>query len=212
MIVIGARGLAKQILDVVERLNFDEQVFFFDDVNVYKTSPKLFNYKILTTRDEILEKHRGEMQKLVIGVGQPRNRKKIFEDYKRLDFTFLSVIANTALVAKNDVEIGEGVLILENVIIESSSKIGQGVLLNTGAKVFHDSVIGDFSEIAPNCCLLGGCNIGAEVFIGANATILPKVKVGNNVVIGAGAVVTKDVPDNTMIAGVPAVIKKYLSE
>ena len=46
--------------------------------------------------------------------------------------------------------------------------------------------------------------IGNDVWIGGNATILPGVTIGNNVVIAAGAVVTEDVPDNTLAAGVPA--------
>jgi maltose O-acetyltransferase len=51
--------------------------------------------------------------------------------------------------------------------------------------------------------------IGNDVWIGGSCTILPGVTIGNNVVVAAGAVVTKDVPDNSVVAGVPAkVIKK----
>ncbi|MDE6838008.1 MAG: sugar O-acetyltransferase [Acutalibacter sp.] len=46
--------------------------------------------------------------------------------------------------------------------------------------------------------------IGNDVWIGGNVTILPGVTIGNNVVIAAGAVVTKDVPDNSLVGGVPA--------
>ena len=46
--------------------------------------------------------------------------------------------------------------------------------------------------------------IGNDVWIGGNVTILPGVKIGNNVIIAAGAVVTKDVPDNCVVGGVPA--------
>ncbi|MBQ7670173.1 MAG: sugar O-acetyltransferase [Clostridia bacterium] len=46
--------------------------------------------------------------------------------------------------------------------------------------------------------------IGNDVWIGANCTILPGVNIGNNVVVAAGAVVTKDVPDNCVVGGVPA--------
>lgn len=46
--------------------------------------------------------------------------------------------------------------------------------------------------------------IGNDVWIGGNVTILPGVSIGNNVVVAAGAVVTKDVPDNTLVGGVPA--------
>ncbi|MCI1408612.1 MAG: sugar O-acetyltransferase [Solobacterium sp.] len=47
-------------------------------------------------------------------------------------------------------------------------------------------------------------NIGNDVWIGANVTIVPGVTIGNNVIIAAGAVVTKDVPDNTLVGGIPA--------
>ena len=52
--------------------------------------------------------------------------------------------------------------------------------------------------------------IGNDVWIGANCTILPGVTIGNNVVVAAGAVVTKDVPDNCVVGGVPAKIIKEM--
>jgi maltose O-acetyltransferase len=51
--------------------------------------------------------------------------------------------------------------------------------------------------------------IGNDVWLGGNVTILPGVTIGSNVVVAAGAVVTKDIPDNSLSAGVPAkVIRK----
>lgn len=52
--------------------------------------------------------------------------------------------------------------------------------------------------------------IGDDVWVGARAVILPGVTIGNNVVIAAGSVVTKDIPDNSLVAGVPAVIKRKI--
>ena len=50
-----------------------------------------------------------------------------------------------------------------------------------------------------------GCiEIGNNVFVGSNTTILHDVKIGNNVVIGAGSFINKDVPDNSVVGGVPA--------
>jgi maltose O-acetyltransferase len=53
-------------------------------------------------------------------------------------------------------------------------------------------------------------NIGNDVWIGGNVVILPGVTIGNNCVVAAGAVVTKDVPDNSLVAGVPAKVIKTL--
>lgn len=55
-------------------------------------------------------------------------------------------------------------------------------------------------------------NIGNDVWIAGKVTITPGVTIGNNVVIAAGAVVTKDVPDNSLVGGVPAKIIKQLTE
>ena len=51
--------------------------------------------------------------------------------------------------------------------------------------------------------------IGDNCYISTGVTILGPVKIGNNVTIGAGAVVTKDIPDNCIVAGIPAKIIKY---
>lgn len=59
---------------------------------------------------------------------------------------------------------------------------------------------------------IGKIHIGDNVFIGANATILPGVCIGNNSVVGANSVVTKSVPENTVVAGNPAKIVCSLSE
>lgn len=52
--------------------------------------------------------------------------------------------------------------------------------------------------------------IGNDVWIGANCMILPGVTIGSNVVVAAGAVVTKDVPDNCVVGGVPAKVIKQI--
>jgi len=52
--------------------------------------------------------------------------------------------------------------------------------------------------------------IGDDVWIGANAVVLPGVTIGSHCVVAAGAVVTKDVPDHTLVGGVPAKIIKNI--
>lgn len=82
-------------------------------------------------------------------------------------------------------------------------RIGNGVTFLT-----HDGgtwVLRNRKE--PECRdadLFGRIRVGNNVHIGVNSTILPGVTIGDNCVIGCGAMVTKDVPDDSVVAGVPA--------
>ena len=55
-------------------------------------------------------------------------------------------------------------------------------------------------------------HIKDRVWIGANATVVPGVTIGENSIVAAGAVVTKDVPPNTIVGGVPAKVLKRIDE
>jgi acetyltransferase-like isoleucine patch superfamily enzyme len=60
------------------------------------------------------------------------------------------------------------------------------------------------AEIMDDSYIVLPIEIGDNVWIGANAIVLPGVKIGSGSIVGAGAVVTKDVPSNTIVGGVPA--------
>lgn len=97
--------------------------------------------------------------------------------------------------------------------------------IGPGLKLVHPGFrrIGQFVKIGANCTILpmvlfgrkrptdtdSQIIVGDNCYISTGVTILGPVTIGDNVTIGAGAVVTKDIPDNTVVGGVPAKILKY---
>ena len=81
--------------------------------------------------------------------------------------------------------------------------IGNNVFIGVGVQFLtHDMATLLFPE--KDFVICGNIEVGNNVCIGMDAMIMSGVKIGNNVIIGARAVVTKDVPDNSVVAGVPA--------
>lgn len=110
---------------------------------------------------------------------------------------------------------GKNITIGKNVFINSCCHFQDqgGITLGDGALIGPNVVMATLNhDLMPEnrkttCPVL--IVIGKNVWIGANVTILQDVKIGDNAVVAAGAVVTKDVPENTVVGGIPArVIKK----
>lgn len=211
MIIVGARGFAKELLEILDENGQLSNLSFFDDVN--PSSPKLLfdKFPILTELDEASNHLINIDSRFALGLGNPSLRAMMYEKFFNLGGIFTSVISNKATIGKYDTFLSEGCNVLSGAVISSSVNLGKGCLVYYNAVIAHDCVINDFVEVSPGAKVLGRVKVGSFSQIGSNATILPDILVGNNVVIGAGAVVNKDVPDNWVVAGVPAVKLKEIS-
>jgi len=209
MIIAGAKGFAKELLEVVYRTIKDDNILFFD--NISEDLPnKLYN-RFDIIRDETTLK-KIDNSKFCLGVGVPRVRVLLTNLFKRNGKELCTIISNKATIGSFDTQIGIGCTIMDQVIITNDIKIGQGTLINLNSTVGHDTVIGNFCDISPNVNISGRCNIGNFCSIGTNAVIIPDITIGNNCIIGAGSVITKNIPDNSVVVGVPGKIIKIINE
>lgn len=204
IIIIGASGHAKVIIDIIEQWNTYTIIGLID---TYKDiNERIFGYKILGTENDIIalsDEH--NFSAGIIAIGDNAIRKTIYETIIKQfqKFEFINAIHTSAILGKN-VKIGIGNAIMPGVIINSDSKIGDFCILNTNSSLDHDGVMEDFSSLAPNATLGGNVTVcsGASVSLGAD--IIQNLKIGENAIVGAGAVVIRDVPENHIVAGVPA--------
>ena len=89
--------------------------------------------------------------------------------------------------------------------------LGNNVHITDGVKfITHDGGTLLFRDKTPDLEITKPIVVGDNVYFGNNVIVLPGVTIGSNVVIGAGAVVSKDIPDNSVAAGVPARVIKSI--
>ena len=145
-----------------------------------------------------------------------------------------SDVQNNALKALLGTEIPEGVTVLAPVYFDygNYTKLGKGTFVNHGC-YFMDGgtvTIGENVFIGPFCGFYTATHpmnytdrnkglekalpitVGDNCWFGANVSVMPGVTIGSGCVIAAGSVVTEDVPDDSMVAGVPAVVKKKIEQ
>ena len=138
-----------------------------------------------------------------VAIGNNQVRKSIYK-LINLKNNLFTIIHPAAVVSKS-AQIEGGSFIAARAILGPESFVGKGCIINHAAVVDHEVKIGAYSHIAPNSTLGGNVKVGKGVLVGSGAVVLPGITIGDGAIIGAGAVVIKDVKENTLVKGVPAV-------
>jgi sugar O-acyltransferase (sialic acid O-acetyltransferase NeuD family) len=202
MLIIGAKGLAKEILQILEAKNKINKLVFFDDININDPRYVYDNYLILRTDQEIKEYFKQD-NRFALGIGNPKLRKKLCDRFEKLGGMLSSVTDKTTTIGNYTV-IEDGCILMAGVKISNGVNIGKALLAYYDVVITHDVSIGDYVELSPGSKLLGHVKVEDEVHIGSGAIILPKLKIGKGSIIGAGAIVTKDVKPGFIVVGNPA--------
>ncbi|UPG64506.1 acetyltransferase [Metabacillus endolithicus] len=203
IVIIGQGGHSKVINDIISLSNEHEIIGYLDDkyedfsiTNKGIRGPISAAFKAIEYNKKI---------NFVIGIGNNKKRKEIFE-YLELPLELFATLIHQSAIISPNVKIGKGTVIMANTIINSDAYIGHHSIINSGSIIEHDNRIGDFVHVSPNATLTGNVKIDKGVHIGAGTTIIPGIQVGESTIIGAGATVTKNIPANCIAVGVPAKI------
>ncbi|MBI4319003.1 MAG: hypothetical protein HY675_10985 [Chloroflexi bacterium] len=141
-------------------------------------------------------------------LGTPNYRRRVVTEAVAVGVTrFVTLVHPTAYVYRS-VQVGVGSMVSELTSIGSYCRLGDHVLVRDLASVGHNCSVGDYVTIGPGSAVAGPVQIESGAYIGVGARIIPEVTIGANSVIAAGAVVTGDVAPNTLVAGVPAKVKR----
>ncbi len=111
-----------------------------------------------------------------------------------------------------NIHVGDNFIANFNVTILDAAPVtcGNNVMIGPGTLITTINHPIDPEKRMNHLAIAKAISIGNNVWIGGNVTILPGVSIGNNSIIGAGAVVTKDVQENCIAAGVPARVIRFI--
>lgn len=199
--IVGAGAQGRVVLDILRARHLDDTITFIDE-----------NRGLWGTAINGAEVCGGLAQKLsqaqtdagmIVALGNPVSRMSIAFKIREAGFALLNAIHPSAVIMPT-AQIGSGNMIGALAVVNTNACVANEVIINTGSIIEHDCMLEDGSAVSPGARVGGRVTVGRGAFIGSGAIILSRISIGSGAIVGAGAVVTKDVPPNVLVKGIPA--------
>ena len=170
LLIVGSGGLGRVVL---EHASLNYECTFIDDG--IEPGTIIDGTPVIGKTTDLPELH-GEFKCLIVAIGNNAIREKLYEQATKIGYHFPNIIQQSAYIS-NHSTMGNGCIILNNVVVQNNTQIGHGVILNPGVEIHHDSIIGNNVVIYTNSVIRSLARIEDRAKIGSTLTI------GNNVII-----------------------------
>lgn len=206
IVVIGAGGHGRELLDVIKAINTDTDaptwdfLGFVDDGEPSRDLLGRLGASVLGDRDALFGLAGVHF---ALGLGSPTSRRRMDETACAAGLRPATLVHPRASLG-SDVELAPGAVVCSHVTVTTHVRVGRHSHLNVNATVSHDGVLGDYVTLSPGVALAGNVTLADGVTLGIGATVIPGVTIGRGAMVGAGSVVLRDVPAHVTVVGVPA--------
>lgn len=176
LLLVGAGGFGRVVLEHAI-CNFD-CAFVDDGQNI----GDVINDAPVIGKINDLAKLFAEYKKLVVTIGNNALRERIYRTAKEIGYSFPNIVVPSAYISPF-ASVGNGCVILNNVVIQNNSKVGNGVILNPGVEIHHDSVVEDFVLIYTNSVVRSLAHVGKRAHLESTLTISNEVIIPHDTVV-----------------------------
>lgn len=196
--ILGTGGHAKSVFDIIKN---KKKIYFFDKKQkTFRVGNKKFIVKNIS---DLLNNHKKKISKVVITIGNNKDREKNFNLLKNSNFKLATLIHPNSYISYGS-KVGEGSVVMQGSLINTDSLIGNNCIINSHVSIDHDCIINNNTHICPGVIIGGNVKIGKNCWIGIGSKIIQNCIIGDNVFVAAGSVVTKNLKSNSFVKGVPA--------
>jgi sugar O-acyltransferase (sialic acid O-acetyltransferase NeuD family) len=203
LVVVGAGGHGREVLDIVEACGLAGRFVGFVDDNepTPDTVARLSRRGVGIVGD--VSWLASTAHDWIVAIGTSVVRRRIDEQLRDALRDPVVLVHPSAEVG-SDNRLAPGVVVGVHSTITTNVTVGRHTHVNVGCSVQHDSVLGDYVTMSPGVFVNGDVVIGDDVFLGTGAIVTRGCTVGAGATIGAGAVVRHDVAPGSRVLGVPA--------
>ncbi|MBI4874088.1 MAG: acetyltransferase [Acidobacteria bacterium] len=204
VVVIGASGHARVVIDILRCQNRHEVVGLLDSFKPLET--RCAGCAVLGTVQDLegLVRH-SRVDAGVVAIGDNWTRGRIVAELRAAvpEFPFVNAIHPSAQIAR-DAVLGPGTVVMAGAVVNPGCRVGEFCIVNTRASLDHDCEMDDYSSLGPGA-VTGGCvQIGAYSAVAIGCVVVEEIRIGKHTVVGAGATVLGDLPEHVLAYGTPA--------
>lgn len=203
IILVGGGGHCKSCIDVIESENKYNIAGIIDIPE--KVDNRVLNYSVISS-DRDIPTLVSKYTNFLITIGSIKNlslRFKLYNRIKNLGGQLPTIISPRSYISDYAL-VGDGSIIMHDVIINPGSVIGVNCIINSKALIEHDVIIDNNCHISTNATINGSVNIGKNNFVGSNTCIKQNIRICSETIIGMGSVIKQNIKIKGTYVGNPA--------
>lgn len=209
LVIIGTGGVGREtalIVEEINKVNKEWNLLGFIDDNKDLIGKRINGYRVIGNR--IYLNCRDKEIYVVIAIANNFIKEELVKYLTNENIKYATLI-HPSVRLNNSIQIGEGNIIYQGVVMTVDIKIGNHVIISPKCGIGHDTIIEDYVTLLWNVNVSGGERIRQGATLGSGSTIIQGLEIGKNSYVGAGAVVIRDVEENKTAVGVPS---RYIGE